>query len=113
MDLVSVHPVFNLYNRQWPIITHVPPLPPAKFVHEEPERTGHAISSLISPGVVISGAEVRRSVFSPGVYVHSRATVEGSIVMHNTEIGRGATVRNAILDKNVRIPDGANVGVDP
>jgi glucose-1-phosphate adenylyltransferase len=112
MDLVSVHPVFNLYNRAWPILTHIPPLPPAKFVHEEPDRTGHAISSLISPGVVISGAEVRRSVFSPGVYVHSRATVDGSIVMHNTEIGRGATVRNAILDKNVRIPDGAAVGVD-
>jgi glucose-1-phosphate adenylyltransferase len=112
MDLVSVHPVFNLYNREWPIITHVPPLPPAKFVHEEPTRTGHAISSLISPGVVISGAEVRRSVFSPGVLVHSQATVEGSIVLHNTEIGRGATVRNAILDKNVRVPDGASIGVD-
>src|SRR4051794_29483247 len=112
MDLVSVHPVFNLYNRAWPILTHVPPLPPAKFVHEEPERTGHAISSLVSPGVVISGAEVRRSVFSPGVHVHSRATVEGSIVMHNTQIEHRATVRNAILDKNVRIAAGASVGVD-
>jgi glucose-1-phosphate adenylyltransferase len=112
MDLVSVHPVFNLYNRAWPIITHVPPLPPAKFVHEEPDRTGHAISSLISPGAVISGAEVRRSVFSPGVHVHSRAIVEGSIVMHNTEVGRGAIVRNAILDKNVRVPDGVIIGVD-
>src|SRR3954451_6442230 len=112
MDLVSVHPVFNLYNRAWPILTHVPPLPPAKFVHEEPERTGHAISSLVSPGVVISGAEVRRSVFSPGVHVHSRATVEGSIVMHNTQIEHRATVRNAILDKNVRIVAGASVGVD-
>src|SRR3954452_9968777 len=112
MDLVSVHPVFNLYNRRWPILTSSPSLPPAKFVHEEPERTGHAISSLISPGVVISGAEVRRSVFSPGVYVHSRAIVEGSIVMHNTEIGRGAIVRNAILDKNVRVAAGASVGGD-
>jgi glucose-1-phosphate adenylyltransferase len=112
MDLVSVHPVFNLYNRAWPIITQIPPLPPAKFVHEDPDRTGHAISSLISPGVVISGGEVRRSVFSPGVHVHSRAIVEGSIVMHNTEIGRGAIVRNAILDKNVKVPDGAIIGVD-
>src|SRR4051812_16998136 len=112
LDLVSVHPVFNLYNRQWPILTHLPAMPPSKFVHEEPERTGHAISSLISPGVVVSGAEVRRSVLSPGVFVHSRAMIEGSILLHNTQIGRGAVVRNAILDKNVVVPEGVMIGVD-
>jgi glucose-1-phosphate adenylyltransferase len=112
LDLVSVHPVFNLYNRQWPILTHIPAMPPAKFVHEEPERTGHAISSLISPGVVVSGAEVRGCVLSPGVLVHSRASIERSIVLHNGEIGRGATVRNAIIDKNVTIPPNTTIGVD-
>jgi glucose-1-phosphate adenylyltransferase len=90
MDLVSVSPVFNLYNRQWPILTHTPPLPPAKFVHDEPGRTGHAIESLVSPGCIVSGGEVRESVLSPGAHVHSRA----------------------IVDKGVVIPPGARVGVD-
>jgi glucose-1-phosphate adenylyltransferase len=111
-DLVSVHPVFNLYNRRWPILTHIPPLPPAKFVHDQPERTGVAIESLISPGVIVSGGTVRRSVLSPGVRVHSGALVEGSVLMHNVEIGGGAVVRNAILDKGVVVPPGGQIGVD-
>ena len=112
MDLISTHPVFNLYNRQWPILTQYPPLPPAKFVHDEPGRVGQAIQSMIAPGVVISGGSVRRSVVSPGVRVHSSAEVEGCVLMNNVEIGRGAVVRNAIIDKNVVIPTGAEIGVD-
>ena len=112
LDLVSVHPVFNLYNRQWPILTGNPPLPPAKFVHDEPERTGTAIESLVSPGVIVSGATVHRSVLSPGVHIHSRAEIDDAVLLNNVEIGRGAVVHKAILDKNVQLEPGATVGLD-
>jgi glucose-1-phosphate adenylyltransferase len=112
MDLCAVEPVFNLYNEHWPILTAVPSLPPAKFVHEEGDRTGRAINSLVSNGVVVSGGLVRQSVLSPGVRVNSWATVERSVLLHNTTIGRHAVVRDAIIDKNVIVPERAQVGVD-
>ena len=92
MDLCAVEPIFNLYNDQWPILTYVPSLPPAKFVHEAGDRVGRAIDSLVSPGVVISGGLVRQSVLSPGVRVNSWATVQRSVLLHNTKIGRHAVV---------------------
>ena len=113
MDLISVHPVFNLYNQEWPILTWPEPLPPAKFVFEDDDRIGHALDSMVCAGVVISGATVRRSVLSPGVHVHSYAEVEGSILMPGVDVARHAVVRNAILDKNVRVLEGAQIGVDP
>jgi glucose-1-phosphate adenylyltransferase len=113
MDLISVHPVFNLYNRDWPIHTFVEPLPPAKFVFADPDRTGHALDSMVCAGVVISGAEVRRSVLGPGVHLHSCARVEGSVLMPGVEVERDAVVKNAILDKDVRIASGVQIGVDP
>ena len=113
MDLVSVHPVFNLYNRKWPILSSVPALPPAKFVHSEPGRVGTAVDSLVSQGVIVSGANVRKSVLSPGVRLHSRSEVEASVLMHGVDVGQGAVVRNAILDKNVVVWPGARIGVDP
>jgi glucose-1-phosphate adenylyltransferase len=113
MDLVSVDPVFNLYNTQWPILTWHEPLPPAKFVFDEDGRRGHALDSMVCAGVVISGATARRSVISPGVHLHSYAEVEGSILMQGVDVGRNAVVRNAIVDKQVRIEDGARIGVDP
>jgi glucose-1-phosphate adenylyltransferase len=113
MDLVSVHPVFNLYNNEWPIHTWPDPLPPAKFVFDEDGRRGHALDSMVCAGVVISGAMARRSVLSPGVHLHSFAEVEDSILMHGVDVGRGAIVRRAIIDKNVRIFPGAQIGVDP
>ena len=101
MDLCAVEPIFNLYNDKWPILTHVPSLPPAKFVHDAGDRMGRALDSLVSPGVVISGGLVRQSVLSPGVRVNSWATVERSVLLHNTKIGRHAVIRDAIIDKNV------------
>jgi glucose-1-phosphate adenylyltransferase len=112
MDLVSVDPVFNLYNQEWPILTWHEPLPPAKFVFDEDGRRGQALDSMVCAGVVLSGAEARRSVLSPGVHLHSFAEVDSSVLMHHVDVGRGAMVRNAIIDKNVRIAPGAKVGVD-
>jgi glucose-1-phosphate adenylyltransferase len=112
MDLIAIHPIFNLYNRQWPIFTANPPYPPAKFVHGWQERVGRAIGSMVSPGVVISGSLVEDSVISPNVNVHSYAHVSGSVIMDGCDIGRHAVIRNAILDKNVIVPVNAEIGVD-
>lgn len=112
MDLVSVHPVFNLYNMEWPILTLPEPLPPAKFIFEEDGRIGHAVDSMVCSGVIISGATVRRSVLSPSVRLHSYAEVEGSVLFSGVEVGRDAVVRNAIVDKDVVVEPGAEVGVD-
>jgi len=107
MDLVNVHPVFNLYNRQWPIFTSPPQLPPAKFV-----EGGLAQESIVSAGVIVAGGSVWHSVVSPGVSVYSGARVEDSVIMHGVRIEQGAVVRRAILDKNVVVPAGARIGVD-
>ncbi|HEX6404195.1 MAG TPA: glucose-1-phosphate adenylyltransferase [Pseudonocardiaceae bacterium] len=107
MDLVSVHPVFNLYNRLWPIRTSMPPLPPAKFV-----QGGTAQESIVGAGSIVSAAHVTNSVLSSDVVVEAGAHVEGSVLMPGVRVGKGAVVRRAILDKNVVIPDGAQVGVD-
>jgi glucose-1-phosphate adenylyltransferase len=113
MDLISVHPVFNLYNDEWPIFSWHDPLPPAKFVFDDDDRRGTAVDSMICSGVIVSGASVRRSVLSPGVHVHTGARVESSVLLHGVDVGRGAVVRRAIVDKNVHIPPGTTIGVDP
>jgi glucose-1-phosphate adenylyltransferase len=112
LDLVSVHPVFNLYNDKWPIHTWYPSLPPAKFVFDEDGRRGHAVDSLVSPGAIIAGGTVKGSVISPNVMVHSGALVEGCVLLDGVEIGKGSVVRNAILDKNVVVPENCHIGVD-
>jgi glucose-1-phosphate adenylyltransferase len=112
LDLCAVHPVFNLYNDRWPILTHVPSQPPAKFVHDSGDRIGRAINSVVSNGVIVSGGLVSQSVLSPGVRINSWSKVERSVIMDNTRIGRNAVVTNAILDKNVVVPENAVVGVD-
>ena len=112
MDLCAVHPIFNLYNGQWPILTHVPSQPPAKFVHDSGDRVGRAINSVVSNGVIVSGGLVRDAVLSPGVRVNSWSRVERAVILDNTVIGRHAVVQDAILDKNVVVPEGAAVGLD-
>ena len=106
-DLISVQPVFNLYNRHWPIYTHPAQRPPAKFV-----AGGIAAESMVSAGCIISG-QVTGSVLGPGVIVESGAVVQDSVLMDGVRIGRGAVVRRAILDKQVQVPPGAVIGVDP
>jgi glucose-1-phosphate adenylyltransferase len=112
MDMCALHPVFNLNNGRWPILTQVLSQPPAKLVRDEGGRAGQAIDSVISNGVVISGGLVRNSVLSPGVRVDSSSRVDRAVILHNSHIGRRAVVQNAILDKNAVVLEGATVGVD-
>ncbi|MDY0114532.1 MAG: glucose-1-phosphate adenylyltransferase [Corynebacterium sp.] len=108
MDLISVHPVFNLYNKKWPIHTFADEnLPPAKFV-----QGGIAQASMVGAGTIVSGGTVRNSVLSTNVVVEDGATVEGSVLFPGVRVGRGAVVRHAILDKNVVVGDGEIIGVD-
>ena len=113
MDLISVHPIFNMYNHDWPIHTWPGITQPAKFIFDEDERRGQALDSMVCAGVVISGGTARRSILSPLVHLHSYSLVEDSILMHDVEVARGAVVRRAILDKNVYIGENVEIGVDP
>ena len=108
MDLVNVDPEFNLYNRKWPIWTQQAQLPGAKFT-----LRGTAEDSIVSAGCIISGGDVDRSVLSPNVMVDKWARIEEAVIYSGCRIGRNAVVRRAILDKNVIVPDGVEIGVDP
>ncbi len=112
MDLISVHPIFNLYNDRWPIYTWHAPFPPAKFVFDVDDRRGTALDSMVCSGVVVSGGTVRRSILSPGTHVHTGALVEDSVLLHGVDVGRRAVIRRAIIDKGVRVPEDAQIGVD-
>ena len=112
MDLRSVSPELNLYNRQWPLRTAGYSDAPAKFIFDSEGRRGHAIDSIVSGGSILSGGLVRSSVIGRGVRIHSHAYVENSIIFDNCDIGRRARVRRAILDKNVRVPPDAVIGYD-
>jgi glucose-1-phosphate adenylyltransferase len=112
MDLRSVKPELNLYNRQWPLRSSSYPDPPAKFTFDDANRRGEAIDSIVSGGSILAGGIVRNSVLGRGVRVHTGALVEGCVIMDNCDIGRRAKVRRAILDKNVRVPEAARIGYD-
>ncbi len=116
MDLVSVDPLLNLYDQDWPIRTYQPQYPPAKFVfaeHGEHARRGEAHDSIVSQGCIISGGRVVRSVLSPAVRVNSYARVEDSILFEGVNIGRHCVIRRAIIDKGVHIPENTTIGLDP
>ncbi len=113
MDLCSVSPVFNLYDKSWPIRTRVRQYPPAKFVFGEPGRTGMAMNSVITAGVIISGASVSNSVLSQDVRVNSYSEVDSSIIFSHVNIGRHCRIRRAIIDRDVHIPEGTVIGYDP
>ena len=113
MDLVSVVPDFNLYDKRWPIRTNMPQMPPAKFVFaQEGRRMGVAIDSIVSGGTIVSGGRVVRSILSPGVRVNSYCEVESSILMHNAEVGRYSRIRRAIIGPNMKIPESSVIGYD-
>ena len=113
MDLVAPLPVFNLYNSQWPIYTSYGPQPPAKIVEGDLGKPIKIFNSILSPGVVVTGGRVSTSVLSPSCRVEAGAEVSDSVLLNGVRLGRGAVVRNAIIDKNVVVPDGATIGVDP
>ena len=117
LDLIEVDPQLNLYDAHWPIRTVHSQLPPPKFVFQEPGpdgvvRRGEALDSLISPGCIISGGRVRRSVLSPGVRVNSYALVDDSILFDGVDVGRHCRIRRAIIDKEVKLPPYTVLGYD-
>ena len=112
MDLVSADPVFSLYNDDWPIYTSMRTAPPAKLVAVAEHGAGQVSDSILSHGVIISGAYVSRTVASPGVRIDAGAVVDRAILLDDVHIGAGAEVRNAIIDKNVVVPPGFRIGVD-
>lgn len=112
MDLIQVDPVFNLYDPEWPLRSYQPQFPPAKFVFDQEGRRGLALQSIVSMGCIVSGSEVRRSVLSPNVRVHSFGDVQDSILMPNVIVNRYAKVKRAIVDRDVEIPRGAVIGYD-
>jgi glucose-1-phosphate adenylyltransferase len=112
MDMRSVDPALNLYNRQWPLRTNSYPDPPAKFTFDDEDRRGEAIDSVVCGGCILSGGRVRNSVLGRGVKVHAGASIEDSVILDNCDIGRRAKIRRAILDKNVRVLPDSTIGYD-
>jgi glucose-1-phosphate adenylyltransferase len=113
IDLTEVIPALDLYDSEWPIWTYGEVTPPAKFVHDVDGRRGQAVSSLVSGGCIISGASLRRSLLFTRVRMHSYSHIENTVVMPDVTVGRGARLRNVIVDRGVTIPEGLQVGEDP
>lgn len=112
MDLINVSPDFNLYDAHWPLRSTIVQAPPAKTISHEGERIGRAFNSLITDGTIISGGLVERSILGPNVRVNSYSYVTDSIIMDDCNIGRHARIRRAIIDKNVNVPEGEEIGFD-
>jgi glucose-1-phosphate adenylyltransferase len=112
MDLVSVSPVFNLYDKNWPLHTWQQQYPSAKFVFADADRRGFALDSLVSAGSIISGGAVRSSVLGYDVRVNSYCDVESSIIYNHVKVGRRSRIRRAIIDRHVDLPEGTVIGYD-
>jgi glucose-1-phosphate adenylyltransferase len=112
LDLTSVVPELNLYDHNWPVWTYQEQIPPAKFVFDDPDRRGAAYDSIVSGGCIVSGSTVRRSILFTNVRVHNHSRIEDSVILPHVEIGPDAHVRNAIVDKHCRIPEGMRIGFD-
>ena len=113
MDLISVSPEFNLYDNEWPLRTAVIQSPPAKTLSHEGERVGRSLNSLICDGTIVSGGLVERSIIGHNVRVNSYSYITDSIIFDNCKVGRHARIRRTIIDKNVIIPEGFEIGFDP
>jgi glucose-1-phosphate adenylyltransferase len=112
MDLTQVTPELNLYDKNWPIWTYQEQNPPAKFVFDDPDRRGCAVDSIVSGGCIVSGSTVKRSLLFTNVRVHNHCRVEDSVILPGAENGPNAVVKNAIVDKHCRIPEGMRIGID-
>jgi glucose-1-phosphate adenylyltransferase len=115
MDLVGVDPLLNMYDRDWPIRSYQPNLPPPKFVFGgdgSTDRRGEALDSIVCQGAILSGGSARRCVIGPGVRVNSYASVSESILFDDVNVGRHCRIRRAIVDKGVSIPSGTEIGYD-
>ena len=113
IDLTDIVPALDIYDREWPIWTYAEITPPAKFVHDLDGRRGIGVSSLISGGCIVSGSSLRHSLLFTGVHVHSYGHIENAVVMPYVEVGRGARLKNVIVDAGVKIPPGLVIGEDP
>ncbi len=113
MELTKVLPDLNMYDQEWPIWTHQEQLPPAKFVFDADDRRGMAIDSLVSGGCIVSGSTVRHSLLFSDVRVNSYSTIEDSVLLPNVDVGRYVTLKRVIVDKNCKIPEGMEIGVNP
>jgi glucose-1-phosphate adenylyltransferase len=113
LDLASVEPELNLYDREWPIWTWQEQLPPAKFVFDEDGRRGHAVDSLVSGGCIVSGSRVARSVLFSNVRLHSFSEIEDSVLLPDVTVGRNVRLRRCVVDKGCALPDGLEAGLDP
>jgi len=113
LDLCSIKPELNLYNRDWPIWTYQAQLPPAKFIFDDEGRRGEAIDSLVAGGVIISGARVKRCVIGSGSRVDSYSHLKDSVILSRVHIKRGCRIQNAVIDKGTVIPEGTVIGEDP
>jgi glucose-1-phosphate adenylyltransferase len=113
LDLTYVDPMLNLYDASWPLFTHQEQLPPAKFVHSDPGRLGVALGSLVSGGVVVSGASVRNSLLFSKVRVHSHAHLDEAVVLPEADIGEHARLRRVVVARGCRVPEWLVVGEDP
>ncbi len=113
IDLTDIVPALDLYDHSWPIWTNVELTAPAKFVHDEPDRRGVAISSVVSGGCIVSGATVKKTLLFTGVRVNSYASLDEAVVLPYVQVGRGAHLTKVVVDRGVVIPEGLVIGEDP
>lgn len=113
LDLTDFTPDLDLWDRDWPIWTYSESVPPAKFIHDEPERRGHAVSSMVSGGCIISGTDIRQSLLFTQVKTNSFASLDGAVVLPYVNVARHARLKNVVIDRGVHIPEGLVVGEDP
>jgi glucose-1-phosphate adenylyltransferase len=112
MELISITPELNLYDKSWPIWSYQEQLPPAKFIFDDDECRGMAVDSMVSGGCIISGATIKHSLLFSNVWVEENTQIEDSIILPDVRIGKNCKIRNAILDKSCVIPDGCCIGYD-
>ncbi|TDF41503.1 glucose-1-phosphate adenylyltransferase [Alteromonadaceae bacterium M269] len=112
MELIAVEPELNLYDEDWPILTHQVQLPPAKFVLNENNRCGTATESMVSGGCIVSGARLHRTILFSSVHVHSYSYIEDSVVLPGVDVGRHCHIRRAIIDRGCKVPEGTTIGLN-